>query len=702
MPHHLRSLQLILALLLAAVLASASAAPPPPPPVEAFFKPAAVRDYKLSPSGRRLAITTELKGRVGLVSIDLQRTPFEFGYAAHYSDMDVADFHWVDDERLVFTVVDRQVTAGEAYRLAPGLFSARFDGSDFRDLIARNWRPLLNEGGRNIVLTWNHELIHVPVPSGKAGGAEAAASAPGAVDGRPREHEVVVAEERFIAEELVDLHPFWLNTRTGRTRTMDLGENRPGKVRRWWFTPAGQPRLALSVDGDTETLHALRPAAQATGPARWIELGRSTKGLPFHPAWVGDNDTLYVYRNTGPAGEREISAYDYATRQPGPALIKAPGHDVDGVFVTSPDGARIQGLRVDTDAEQTYWFDPDLKALQQRADARWPGRVNRVSCRVCSGPEAAMVVRSWSDRDPGELLLWRQSARQGEGEWQIIATQQPDIVPQTMGRLRLERIRARDGRDLPVWLTRPAAVAAEAGANTPRPAVVLVHGGPWSRRQPWGWDGFTQFLASRGFVVIEPEFRGSTGFGMGHMNAGNGQWGQAMQDDVADALLWARAQGIASDKACIIGGSYGGYSTLMGLIRHPELYQCGSAWHAVADLMLLLEGSWFVDDDLTDRARGHWYPDRIGDPKRDRDRLLANSPIVQAARIRRPLQLIWGSDDRRTPVTHGERLRKAMQQAGQTPEWIVYQGEGHGLHKLDNRIDMARQLEAFLVRHLAP
>ena len=142
---------------------------------------------------------------------------------------------------------------------------------------------------------------------------------------------------------------------------------------------------------------------------------------------------------------------------------------------------------------------------------------------------------------------------------------------------------------------------------------------------------FIRDAVSRGYVVIEPEFRGSTGYGSAHYRAGFKQWGQAMQDDVADALLWAQKQGIASDKACIVGASYGGYSTLMGLIRDPELYRCGSAWFAVADLMLLVEGSVWVGDDISPSTRRHLLRERVGDPEKDQALLLAQRTAPQQA-----------------------------------------------------------------------
>jgi dipeptidyl aminopeptidase/acylaminoacyl peptidase len=219
----------------------------------------------------------------------------------------------------------------------------------------------------------------------------------------------------------------------------------------------------------------------------------------------------------------------------------------------------------------------------------------------------------------------------------------------------------------------------------------------------WRWEAMRQFLASRGYVVIEPEFRGSTGYGSAHYRAGFKQWGQAMQDDVADALLWAQKDGWASDRACIAGASYGGYSTLMGLVRHPELYRCGAAWVAVTDPFLFLEGSWRVEDDISGGARRYALKDMVGDPKADEAMLKANSPVEQAARITAPLLLAFGEEDLRVPLAHGRRLRSALERAGRPPEvWVTYPEEGHGWRKLENEIDFAQRLERFFAKHLQP
>jgi dipeptidyl aminopeptidase/acylaminoacyl peptidase len=173
-----------------------------------------------------------------------------------------------------------------------------------------------------------------------------------------------------------------------------------------------------------------------------------------------------------------------------------------------------------------------------------------------------------------------------------------------------------------------------------------------------------------------------------------------MQDDVADALLWAQAQGLASDKACIAGASYGGYATLMGLVRDPTLYRCGIAWLAVTDPFLLLEGGWGIDDDLKGQSRTHDLPLLVGDAKKDVAMLSAASPLLQAKRIVAPLLLAYGKEDLRVPIAHGERLRDALRKAGHPPDWVEYEKEGHGWQKVSTQVDFARRVEQFLNLHL--
>ncbi|MBW8845213.1 MAG: S9 family peptidase [Burkholderiales bacterium] len=655
----------------AGFLLVASAARAAPPPAEVFFKDPGITEAVLSPSGRMLAVTSALGlKRIGLAVFDLgpggkpMRT-------VQFADGDVWRAHWVNDGRLIFSVVDLSDGSGRPNG-APGLYAVNPDGSQLRQLVRRMGRPFISDGSRDDrLLEWNHRLLTVPKP--RAGEAN---------------EEVLITE--FSLDERHIETPLWLNTRTGRTRS--TGVDMPRDTVGWVTDGRGELRVAL-------TLHEGRRGALWRGPGQqdWQPLYES--GLldaPFGINAVDDAGQLYVTRAPRKDGENVLSLYDFEHHAPNAKpLVVTPGFDVNGRVLNDGAGAAL-GVRVVTDAESTVWFNPVMKALQQEADVRMPGYINSISCRRCGQPDMVALVRAYSDRDPGELWLYQAQPPEGEKNWRPVGRVRNEVKPAEMAQLDFQRIKARDGADLPVWVTRsPAAKGA-------LPAVVLVHGGPWVRGSVWGWHAEAQFLASRGYVVIEPEFRGSTGYGHAHYKAGFKQFGQAMQDDVADALRWAQAQGIASDKACIAGSSYGGYSTLMGLIKDPELYRCGVAWMALADLDLYLSGSWWVNDDISSTGRKYSLPEMVGDAEKDAAMIAANSPVRQAARIKAPLLLAFGEADRRVPLAHGERLRKALREAGNDPVWLTYPGEGHGFGIVKNRVDFADRMAAFLAQYLQP
>jgi dipeptidyl aminopeptidase/acylaminoacyl peptidase len=197
--------------------------------------------------------------------------------------------------------------------------------------------------------------------------------------------------------------------------------------------------------------------------------------------------------------------------------------------------------------------------------------------------------------------------------------------------------------------------------------------------------------------VLEPEFRGSTGFGLKHFKAGWKQWGLAMQDDVADATQWAIQKGIADPKrTCIAGASYGGYATLMGLARDPQLYRCGIDWIGVTDLDLMYSSRW---SDMTDAAREYGMPLLMGDRERDAKQLAETSPVNLASRIKQPLLMAYGDSDRRVPIQHGARLRDALAPHNKNVEWVVYADEGHGWWLESTKVDFWTRVERFLEKN---
>jgi dipeptidyl aminopeptidase/acylaminoacyl peptidase len=199
-------------------------------------------------------------------------------------------------------------------------------------------------------------------------------------------------------------------------------------------------------------------------------------------------------------------------------------------------------------------------------------------------------------------------------------------------------------------------------------------------------------------VVIEPEFRGSTGFGMKHYEAGLKKWGTGMIDDVADATKWAVKQGYADPKRiCIAGASYGGYATLMGLIRYPDLYRCGIAWAAVTDLEMMFSSNW---SDLSDYHKEYRLPILLGDPDADKQMLKDTSPVNLVAKLTQPLLIAHGKLDPRVPIRHGAKFYDAVSSNNKNVEWVVYPDEGHGWYLEADDFDFWGRAEKFLAKNL--
>jgi len=626
-----------------------------PVAIEAFFSHPEIGEVALAPSGKHLALTVPSKdGRMELAVVDTELTKPPVVVASDRR-IDIGSFYWVNDDWLIYDVVDLQRGGGDQ-NFGSGLFSVRRDGSGARVLI--------HSGAATNALTalgWNHALLFVP----RNGGAE-----------------VIVGEHyRDNVGELVNVTPKRLDVTNGRVTSVLLGY--PNYTRGWVFNRNGDARVAIAHhNGATEVFwrSGERDDWKSLGRVPYTEFGWS-------PVAVDDSDVLYVTKR-GSDSASVLTRFDFKAGAPElEPIASAPGFDFAGTPLMS--AGKVVGLRLETDAETTIWFDPHRKELQAIADARFAGRVNRITCSDCTG-NAVVLVHSYSDRAPGDFWIYREKTR----EWAGVGSVRPKIDEHRMATLDLHRIRARDGSDLPVWVTTPAEKA-----TGPRPAVVLVHGGPWLRGTEWEWNAAAQFLASRGYVVIEPEFRGSRGYGFEHFRKGWRNWGTSMQDDVVDAARWAADKGIVDPKRiCIGGGSYGGYATLMGVIRYPDVYRCGVAYVAVTDPRLLFANNW--QNDSTREMREFSTPLLVGDPVKDAEMLKAAAPVERASEIRIPILMAFGLRDARVPIEHGTRMRAAMRATGHEPEYVVYEDEGHGWLKMENRIDFWRRVETFLAKQL--
>jgi dipeptidyl aminopeptidase/acylaminoacyl peptidase len=462
-----------------------------------------------------------------------------------------------------------------------------------------------------------------------------------------------------------------------------LGDLQPKEVTGWILDKENQPRFGFSQIKERSIVYYREP-----GSKDWVEMSNFDVLDPtaYRPTFIDGNGQVYVGKSNG-EGFSALYAFDPKTRKiEAQPLFQQADFDANVSPIFEHKSKRLLGLRYESDAQGTLWLDAERKAVQKAVDDKLQGTVNSISCRNTS----ICLVTAYSDQDPGRYLLFKPL----QNEWVAIGAVRADINPTEQGRRDFYRYTARDGMKIPVYVTQPAAKSS--GRS---PAVVLVHGGPTVRGGHWAWNSQAQFLASRGYVVIEPDFRGSTGYGDKHMRAGWKQWGLSMQDDLADAANWAVAQGwVDKDRIAIAGASYGGYATLMGLIKHPEIFRCGINWVWVSDIELLYSVTW---SDASDSGLRIEKSTLIGDPDKDAAQLRATSPLVQAQRLKSPLLMAYGIKDVRVPLVHGTKFRDAVMQHNPNVEWVTYKEEGHGWRMEKNNVDFWGRVERFLEKNLA-
>ena len=347
---------------------------------------------------------------------------------------------------------------------------------------------------------------------------------------------------------------------------------------------------------------------------------------------------------------------------------------------------RIVGMRYDAERAGTVWFDDDWARVQATADKALPATANYLA-RV---KEDLYLVTSFSDTNPSTWYLLDTA----KGTLELLGVQRKAIDPAKMPPRKAVRYAARDGLEIPAFLTLPLGRAPK---NLP--LIVLVHGGPNVRGTYWGWNAEAAYLAALGYAVLEPEYRGSKGWGKKLYEAGWKQWGRGMQDDLNDGMDWLAKQGVVDpQRACIVGASYGGYAVMEGLSRDPDRWRCGINYVGVTDINMMFDITWsdFAYSDYIKYAA----KEIMGDPDKDAALLKSVSPLQNAAAIKAPVLMAYGGLDRRVPVIHGEKMRDALAKNGTPVEWVVYQEEAHGFLLEKNRYDFYNRVAAFLAKYL--
>ena len=323
---------------------------------------------------------------------------------------------------------------------------------------------------------------------------------------------------------------------------------------------------------------------------------------------------------------------------------------------------------------------PHLAYLDTVAD----GEVEVISRSL---DDAIWIVAYLMDNGPVRYYRYETTTRQAT----FLFTNEADLEGQPLAKMQPVIVPARDGLDLVCYLTEPL------DAKAPYPMVLFVHGGPWARDH-WGYNPNVQWLANRGYAVLQVNYRASTGFGKAYVNAGNMEWAGKIHDDLVDGVRWAVAKGIADEnKVAIMGGSYGGYSTLVGVTFTPDVFACGVDIVGPSNLVTLLE-----------TVPPYWAPmlamfaTRVGDhhTEEGRKQLKAASPLTKVDQIRKPLLIGQGANDPRVKQAEADQIVTAMQERNIPVTYVLYPDEGHGFARPENRMSFNAVAEAFLAEHL--
>ena len=466
-----------------------------------------------------------------------------------------------------------------------------------------------------------------------------------------------------------------LNVRTGATEMIAVN---PGNVQGWVTDHRGRLRLATTTDGVNTSILFRDSEDDDWRTVATYNFKESAQPLFF----TFDDAAAYVASNVG-RDKTAIFEYDLATGQEGRRIFEHDEVDVHQLMY-SRRRKLLTGVRYETDRAHYAFFDPERERIQKAIDAALPGAENVLTSH--DRAERRFVVHSGSDRNIGSYYLFDADT----GEVVKLFDVAPWLDPEQMADMRPIRFTARDGLSIPGFLTLPRDVEARG-----LPLIVNPHGGPW-HRDTWGFDAEVQFLANRGYAVLQINFRGSTGYGRSFLEASFGQWGLSMQDDITDGVRWAIESGVADpERIAIYGGSYGGYATLSGITKTPELYRCAVSYVGVSNLFTWIEA-----------IPPYWKPylemmyEMVGHPERDAERFRATSPLFHADRIRCPLLVAQGANDPRVRKEESDQIVQALRDRGIDVGYLVKDDEGHGFHNEENALEFYAAMESFLDSHL--
>jgi Dipeptidyl aminopeptidases/acylaminoacyl-peptidases len=403
-------------------------------------------------------------------------------------------------------------------------------------------------------------------------------------------------------------------------------------------------------------------------------------------AFNKDNKHVYLQTNKGDSDLIELALLDVDTGKV-ETVEKDPMGKVDLNNVNFSDVTHeIIATSYEDDRDRIYWKNKDYQKDYETIKKRLGDR--EISFNSATADESKFIVATYSDVDPGTVWLYDRKTKDLSSLYQV----REKIDRNALSPMKSVTYKSSDGLEVPAYLTLPKGVEPK---NLP--VVIFPHGGPWGR-DSWGYSSFAQFLANRGYAVLQPNFRASTGYGKKFLNAGNNEWGQKMQDDLTWGVKYLIAQGIADPKRVgIMGGSYGGYATLAGVAFTPDVYSAAVAIVAPSNLKTLLESV----PPYWESIRTVFYK-RMGDPNTPEglEQMKRQSPLYSADKIKTPLMVVQGANDPRVNKREADQIVIALRDRNYPVEYLVAPDEGHGFARPVNNSAMIMASEKFLAKHL--
>lgn len=473
--------------------------------------------------------------------------------------------------------------------------------------------------------------------------------------------------------------PYRLNVNTGEL-TM-LAEN-PGNIVGWMTDHNGELRVAFAVVEGVNTSLLYRDTEK--DPFREI-LQTTFKETMSPQFFTFDNKKLYAVSDLG-RDKLAAVVFDPMLAKEEKVLYENTDYDVDQL-VYSRARKVLTAARYTSWKRERFFFDSEFETMMNDLKSK----LGDLEFDLVSNNKAEdkFLVLANSDKSLGTYYLYDKRS----GILEKISDITPWLDPEEMATMNPVEYASRDGLTIHGYLTLPKGYTMENAKNLP--VVVNPHGGPWYRNQ-WGFNPEVQFLANRGYAVFQMNFRGSTGYGRKFWEASFKEWGRAMQDDITDGVNWLIDKGIADkERIAIYGASYGGYATLAGITKTPDLYAAAVDYVGVANMFTFMK-----------TIPPYWEPqlqmfyEMVGDPVRDSLLLSEVSPVLHSDKITTPLFVAQGANDPRVNINESNQMVEALRNRGITVEYMVKEDEGHGFYNEKNQFDFYNAMDKFLAEHL--